>query len=216
MADPSSSEIIRGRDRRRGRPPGAALTVQRILDSAFDLIVQGGYYNVSLDDIAAKAGVSRRTVYDRFGSKGGVLEGMLRRIAEEGLPELLAAVREAPGPLEALRRAIPLSVAYTDRYAGIMRIFYSQAVSDPDFRAAWELAQQERWKNLFRTVQWLQREGHLASDWTLERATDWLHSLTSFRLHDELVGGRGWSREEMAELIWRDIEKMLLAPDSAS
>ena len=196
--------------RHRGRPRGAEATRSRILDAASSLIVESSYNGISLDTIAEKAGFSRRTIYDQFGSKRGVLEGILKSIADEGLPELLAKVKEANDPVEALHNAVPLSVAYTDRYADIMRVFYAQAVSDPDFRAAWEYAQQSRWNNLHRIVEWLDREGHLAEGWTLDRATDWLYSLTSFRLHDELVVTRGWSKEEMAQMIMRDIEAMLL------
>ncbi|HEY0069156.1 MAG TPA: TetR/AcrR family transcriptional regulator, partial [Chloroflexia bacterium] len=161
----------------RGRPRGAEATRSRILDAATSLIVQGGYQSISLDHIAGRAGVSRRTIYDQFGSKRGVLVGILESIAAEGLPEILAAVRGAKDPVEALRNAIPLSVVYTDRYVRIMRVFYAQSVNDPDFRAAWNHAQQARWNNLRRVIDWLDREGRLAQGWTLDHATDWLHSL---------------------------------------
>lgn len=195
----------------RGRPRGAEATRSRILDTASSLIVQGGYQSISLDHIADRAGVSRRTIYDQFGSKRGVLVGILERIAAEGLPDLLVAVGKAKDPLEALRNAIPLSVVYTDRYVSIMRVFYAQSVNDPDFRAAWDHAQQSRWNSLRRIIEWLAREGKLAEGWTLDRATDWLHSLTSYRLHDELVVNRGWTHEEMSQMLMRDITATLLA-----
>jgi AcrR family transcriptional regulator len=169
-----------------------------------------------LEDIAEKAGVSRRTIYDQFGSKRGVLEGIVNRMAQDVLPELLAVVREAKDPIEALRKAMPLSVAFTDRNVKMVLIFYAQAISDPDFRAAWEYADQNRWNNLRRIVEWLAREGKLAEGWTLDHATDWLHSLTSYRLHDELVVKRGWSHEEMAQMLMRDITAVLLADGDSS
>jgi AcrR family transcriptional regulator len=197
--------------RPRGRPRGAEITRARILDAASSLIVEGGYHSISLDGIAEKAGVSRRTIYDQFGSKRGVLEGILKRMAEEGLPELLAEVRQAKDPIEALRKAIPLSVALTDRNARMVLIFYAQAINDPDFRAAWNYAEQNRWNNLRHIVEWLAMEDKLAEGWTLDHATDWLHSLTSYRLHDELVVSRGWTHEEMAQMLMRDITAVLLA-----
>jgi AcrR family transcriptional regulator len=199
------------RRRPRGRPKGSEATRTRILDAASSLIVDSGYHSISLDGIAEKAGVSRRTIYDQFGSKRGVLEGIMKQIAERDLPELLAAVSQAKDPIEALRKAIPLSVAFTDRNTRMVLIFYAQAINDPDFRAAWEYAEQNRWNNLRRIVEWLAREGKLAEDWTLDHATDWLHSLTSYRLHDELVVKRGWSHQEMAKMLMRDITAVLLA-----
>ena len=197
--------------RPRGRPRGAEATRARILDAASSLIVESGYHSISLEDIAEKAGVSRRTIYDQFASKRGVLEGIVKRIAEEDLPELLAAVSQAKDPVEALHKAVPLSVAFTNRNARLVLIFYAQAINDPDFRAAWEFAEQNRWNNLRRIVEWLAREGKLAEGWTLDHATDWLHSLTSYRLHDELVINRGWSHDEMAQMLMRDITAVLLA-----
>src|SRR4051794_6533669 len=96
--------------RPRGRPRGAEATRSRILDAAASLIVAGGYHSISVDHIADKAGVSRRTVYDQFGSKRGVLEAIVERIGEEGLPELRAAISKAKDPVEAIRNAVPLSV----------------------------------------------------------------------------------------------------------
>src|SRR6476646_5905894 len=190
--------------RPRGRPRGAEATRTRILDAASSLIVEIGYHSISLDGIAEKAGVSRRTIYDQFGSKRGVLEGIVKRMAEKDLPELLAAISQAKDPIAALRKAVPLSVAFTDRHTRMVLVFYAQAINDPDFRAAWEFAEQNRWNNLRRIVEWLAREGKLAEGWTLDHATDWLHSLTSYRLHDELVVKRGWTHEEMAKMLMRD------------
>lgn len=216
MADQiSDNSRVKGQGGKpRGRPRGAEATRSRILDAATSLIVESGYQSISLDDIAEKAGFSRRTIYDQFGSKRGVLEGIVKRIGEEGLPELRAALSRAKNAVEALQSAVPLSVAFTDRYVSIVRVFYAQAINDPDFRAAWEYADQSRWNDLRRMVEWLDREGRLAGGWTLDRATDWLHSLTSFRLHDELVVRRGWSQEEMAQMMLRDIRAVLLAPPS--
>jgi AcrR family transcriptional regulator len=197
--------------RPRGRPRGAYATRSRILDAATSLIVENGYQSISLEDIAEKAGVSRRTIYDQFGSKRGVLEGIVNRMAEEGLPELLTAISQSKDPVEALQKAMPLSVAFTDRNVKIVLVFYAQAINDPDFRAVWEYAQQNRWNNLRRIVEWLDREGRLAEGWTLDHATDWLHWLTSYQLHDELVVKRGWSHEEMAKMLMRDISSVLLA-----
>jgi AcrR family transcriptional regulator len=200
-----------GRPRTRGRPKGAEPTRARILDAASELIARGSFEAVSLDEVAERAGFSRRTIYDQFGSKRGILIGILERIADEGLPTLLDAVHQANNPFDALRQAVPLSVAYTDRYINMMRIFYAQAINDPDFRAAWDLAQKRRWDNLHRIVEWLAREKRLAEGWDLSRATDWLFWLTSFQLHDELIITRGWSKNKLADMIMLDINRLLIA-----
>src|SRR5437762_3276245 len=76
ISDNASPNTLSGRPR--GRPRGAEATRTSILDAASSLIVESGYHSISLEDIAEKAGVSRRTIYDQFGSKRGVLEGIVK------------------------------------------------------------------------------------------------------------------------------------------
>ncbi|MFI1459584.1 TetR/AcrR family transcriptional regulator [Nocardia carnea] len=46
---------------------------QRILDTAAELFYTRGIHAVGVDTIAAESGVTKRTLYDRFGSKDGLL-----------------------------------------------------------------------------------------------------------------------------------------------
>ncbi|WP_327150458.1 TetR/AcrR family transcriptional regulator [Nocardia sp. NBC_01329] len=46
---------------------------RRILDTAAELFYTRGIHAVGVDTIAAESGVTKRTLYDRFGSKDGLL-----------------------------------------------------------------------------------------------------------------------------------------------
>jgi AcrR family transcriptional regulator len=54
--------------------PGA----QRILDVASELFYRRGIHAVGVDTIAAESGVTKRTLYDRFGSKDGLIVAYLQ------------------------------------------------------------------------------------------------------------------------------------------
>lgn len=54
--------------------PGA----QRILDVASDLFYARGIHAVGVDTIAAKSGITKRTLYDRFGSKDALVVTYLK------------------------------------------------------------------------------------------------------------------------------------------
>ncbi|MDQ4084268.1 MAG: TetR/AcrR family transcriptional regulator, partial [Actinomycetota bacterium] len=56
-------------DQQRPLTPGA----QRILDVASELFYWRGIHAVGVDTIAAESGVTKRTLYDRFGSKDGLV-----------------------------------------------------------------------------------------------------------------------------------------------
>jgi AcrR family transcriptional regulator len=88
--------------RRRGR--GAR---ERILDAAQQLFRDQGIRDTGMDQLCAVAGVSKRTVYQHFGSKGDLVIAHLRRVDPDVMPEVfdrtdltprqrLLAVFEAP------------------------------------------------------------------------------------------------------------------------
>jgi AcrR family transcriptional regulator len=68
---------------------------QRILDAAAALIRQRGVDAITMDEVAAAAGVGKGTLYRRFGDKGGLAEALLDRRETE----LQEAILTGPPPL---------------------------------------------------------------------------------------------------------------------
>jgi AcrR family transcriptional regulator len=60
------------------RPPALTAGAQRILEVASDLFYRCGIHAVGVDTIAAESGITKRTLYDRFGSKEGLVEAYLQ------------------------------------------------------------------------------------------------------------------------------------------
>ena len=71
-------------------PPGDA-TSERVLDAALALAAASGIQNLTMDEIAARTGVGRMTVYRRFGDKDRLIEALAVREARRCLAELDAA-----------------------------------------------------------------------------------------------------------------------------
>lgn len=95
---------------------GAATTLTtrlRALDAAFDLAAEVGLTSLTLEDVAARAGVSRQTLYRHFGSRDGLLEALvlreedwfIRRVDSAARPYADAEDAIAAGVAEALRAA---------------------------------------------------------------------------------------------------------------
>jgi AcrR family transcriptional regulator len=77
-------------------PPTDALSA-RILDAALALSAASGVRNLTIDDVARRAGVGRMTVYRRFGEKARLIDALAVREARRILAELdAAAPPEAP------------------------------------------------------------------------------------------------------------------------
>lgn len=87
-----------------GRPKDLAKRAS-ILDAAKRLFVELGYQGVSMDQIAAAAGVSKLTVYSHFGDKEALFTAAIAAKCGEVLPDDLF-VRPPEGPLREQLRAI--------------------------------------------------------------------------------------------------------------
>ncbi len=71
-------------------PPHDAAS-ERILDAALELAAGSGIRNLTMDDVAGRAGVGRMTVYRRFGDKSRLVEALAVRESRRCLAELDAA-----------------------------------------------------------------------------------------------------------------------------
>ena len=92
--------------------PGARELARRAMraqvsEIAFDLFVERGYEETTVDDLCAAAGISRSTFFRYFPTKEAVLVGQAALFGED----LLAALRDRPAeepPWTALHRALRL------------------------------------------------------------------------------------------------------------
>lgn len=78
-------------------PPDDA-TSERVLDAALALAAASGIQHLTMDEIAARAGVGRMTVYRRFGDKDRLLEALAVREGRRCLAEL-DAVSDPSAPI---------------------------------------------------------------------------------------------------------------------
>jgi TetR/AcrR family transcriptional repressor of mexJK operon len=71
-----------------GRPPAADALKLRdtILRVATELFLEQGYGATSIESVAARAGVSKRTFYDRFQDKAGLFAAVVHRIIDHIRP----------------------------------------------------------------------------------------------------------------------------------
>lgn len=87
-----------------------------ILEAAKTLFIEQGYTGVSMDSIAAQAGVSKLTVYSHFGDKETLFSEAVQSKCIEMLPDALF-VADAEGPLR-------------DQLIGIGLAFFKLITSD--------------------------------------------------------------------------------------
>jgi TetR/AcrR family transcriptional regulator, mexJK operon transcriptional repressor len=116
------------------RPPGT-LDLRKhaaILAAASNAFLAEGY-GVSVDQIAAAAGVSKQTVYSHFGSKGE----LLRALVTDRVQAITAPLADLP-PEAALEQTLQtfgtgfLAAILSPRAIGLYRLVIAQAVEFPE------------------------------------------------------------------------------------
>ena len=88
---------------RRGRPPGTSARALELI--ALDLFTRQGFDETTIDQIAATAGVSKRTFFRYFDTKAGVLWNAFDAEVDN-LRRTLAAAPPARPVLDAVREAV--------------------------------------------------------------------------------------------------------------
>jgi TetR/AcrR family transcriptional regulator, repressor for uid operon len=91
MQEPAVALLARALDTA-VEPPDDAIS-ERVLDAALALAAASGIRNLTMDDVARRAGVGRMTVYRRFGDKTRLVEALAIREGRRCLAELDAAAR---------------------------------------------------------------------------------------------------------------------------
>jgi AcrR family transcriptional regulator len=161
--------------RRRGRPQ----SVDRVLDASERLIRDDAFHSATMDELAEAAGVSRATVFNRFGSKLGVLQALYTRCLES--PEM-AAIREAfalDDPVEALDAVIGASCDMWEVHGDIQEQLQAIVILEPEAGALVEGQKEDQRAGLMTLARRLARAGQLRRGLGEARAAATLHLLTS-------------------------------------
>lgn len=78
VTEPGDDPVDAPRPRSGGRPPDPTKD-EAILDGARESFFRGGFASATMEDVAARAGVSKVTVYKRFPDKESLFEATVRR-----------------------------------------------------------------------------------------------------------------------------------------
>ncbi|SBT53273.1 transcriptional regulator, TetR family [Micromonospora auratinigra] len=111
--------VTDGRTRRRED------TRQRLFVAAVELIAEQGFTATTVDDIAARAGVAKGTVYYNFQSKTVLFEELLRHGIGLLTADFRAAVDGLP-PREALAALVRAELEYIRRYRAFAQLLLSE------------------------------------------------------------------------------------------
>lgn len=155
-----------------------------VLTAAWDLVMEVGYTGLTIEGIAARAGVGKQTIYRWWPSKGAVLFDAFLE-AEGDRPADLPDSGDVEADLKEALRATVAEMS-DPRYDEPMRALHVEILQDPALAATtaegWDEPRKERRKDRLRSAQ---DAGQLPDDLDLDVAIEmlwgpllnrWLHN----------------------------------------
>jgi TetR/AcrR family transcriptional repressor of mexJK operon len=162
-----------------------------ILAAAKRLFVTQGFAGVSMDQIAAEAGVSKLTVYSHFGDKDALFAAAVQAHFEQQMPgSLFAAADAAPlrEGLQQIARAFMAMIVDPDALAGHRIMCTPQVIESGMPQQAWEAGPERTISMVAAVLAHHVDRGELDID-DVPRAASQFLCLVKGDLHQRLVFG---------------------------
>jgi AcrR family transcriptional regulator len=161
-----------------------------------------GIRGFSLEAVARKAGVTRLTVYNHFGSRKALLEAVFDQTAMMGglhrIGEVMAAGSD---PQDALARIVEIFCEFWSFASTTIGLLHSAGASDPEFETSVR-ERNERRRQILSVLVDRMAAGRDIKPQEINNVVDVLFALTSFHFFAQLTAGKR-TATEASDLIRR-------------
>ncbi|MBI3747058.1 MAG: TetR/AcrR family transcriptional regulator [Chloroflexi bacterium] len=191
-------------------------TRSRLLGAARELIPMAEL-SLPVTAIARHAGVAIQTVYDQFGSKGGLLIALVDDIQRStGLFDAFREVFRSPDGETAMRRMIAATVSFWGQAWPYVEYLLRSRRVDPVVSREMDYIDRLRHAHYWAIAERLRQEGRLMPSLTSESAADQAFALTTPTVYEELAVRRGSGAEAAIDTITRAVLGVILDPNAAA
>ena len=186
-------------------------TKKKIIETASKLLLESNGQGVRMADIARVTGVSRQAVYLHFPSRTDLMIAAVRYLDDVyGLDERLKGFREARTGVEILEAFIEFWGNYIPKIYGVAKALMAARDSDEAAAAAWADRMNSIRNGCRRTIETIELEGLLSSEWSVDEAVALMWTMLSIENWERLTIECGWTVDEYVEMIGRALKKILL------
>jgi AcrR family transcriptional regulator len=193
-----------------------AETRARILAAARELI-PGAETSVPVTAIARHAGVAIQTVYDQFGSKGGLLIALINDVQRSfGLFDAFGPVFKSSDGEQAMRRMIDATLTFWDRAWPYVEFVLRTRRIDPVVSAEMDFVDRLRHAHFWAIACRLEDEGRLRDRLTADGAADLAFALTTPTVYEELAVRRRGDANAAIDGVTRAVFGAILEPGRAT
>lgn len=173
-----------------------------LLDAARAILDAQGFAGLTMTAAADRAGVTRRSAYLHFATRGALVAALFDHIAAaDDLAGSLKQIWDAPDALVALDRWAAHLARYHPKVIAVDRAISAVEGTDPDAAAHRARVSEAQRANCDRLSNWLAREDRLATPWDTQTASDALFGLIATDMIARLLEDCGWSRPDLTERL---------------
>lgn len=173
MSDQGGTAPRRGRGR--PRDPGTDVRIRR---AAAELLLQLGFDRTTVDEVAARAGVGKATVYRRWTSKEDLAVAAMESLYETELPE--PDTGSIVSDLTESYRSV-LAFVNSPEGAGFLRVSIAESVRDERIAALYRQSMLKREQQTRATFERAIARGEVRADADVESAVQWLGGMITVR-----------------------------------
>ena len=193
------------------REQHAAVTRRAILQAARELFAEQGFANTTVKGLAERAGVAIQTIYATFGSKAGVVMGLVDLLDEEaGVEVIHADIQRAVDPRETLRLTARIARQIRERCGDIVSMAREGASTDERLASVLGEGIRRRHAGLATITQTLHTQKALRDGLDPQTAADIAAALLSDEICDVLVDQRHWSYDRYERWLADALAEQLL------
>ena len=193
------------------RQQAQQLARARTLEAACALLAAPGG-ELSLEAVAAAAGVTRVTVYNQFGSRPGLLLAVFAELGQRMRAERIQAAMREPEPRRALELVVRESARAWQRQRDAVKKVFALAVLDPELGREVKKAEKARRAGVVYLAQRLAAAGALGRGVSVAEASALLGALTSFQAFEALSAAGAGAALERRQLALVQSALELRAP----
>jgi AcrR family transcriptional regulator len=151
----------------------ARRNAERILDATAELLAADP--GVSLEQVAARAGVSRATLYHHYAGRDALLDALTERSVREVADAVTSAEPEAGAASDAIERVLSAAWQVIGRYRGLV-IVNPRRLERAELRARLEPALGPVGRLILRGQRTGEFDPELPVDWLIGVITDLIHA----------------------------------------
>lgn len=189
---------------------------QLIVGAATDCFLENGYVGTTMDDIAERAAVARRTIYNQFGSKAALLVAAINdRVVgseERSLESDHDSVRALDDPRQMIEAFIKAHVGVVHRSLPLLKVTFEAAAIDGEVAKEYERNEDHRYRAQQVLIDALNRKGLLRTDVPLDylKRGFWLLAGPQMLI---TASNAGWDIDTYARWLKETVTGLLLHQD---